>query len=95
MGVKKQSTSFTDADFDSAREIAENSEYPNVSAVVSGALARAEAGGDKARALFEAEMKRRLALPLDRWEAVGELDRLPSDARAHLASRANPGGTSN
>ena len=47
------------------------------------------------RHVFEAEMKRRLALPLDRWEAVGELDRLPSDARAHLASRANPGGTSN
>lgn len=94
MGVKKQSTSFTDSDFDIAREIAENGEYPNVSAAVSGELARARTGGDKVRALFEAEMKRRLALLLDRWEPVGELDRLTSDTRAHLAARANPGGTS-
>jgi len=94
MGVKKQGTSFTDADCDFAREIAENGEYPNVSAEMSGELARAKTGGDKARALFEAEMKRRLALPLDRWEPVGELDCLTADARAHLAARAHPGGTS-
>lgn len=94
MDAQKKSFNFADTDFDSAREIAESKEYPNVSAAVSGELAQAKTGGDKARARFKAEMKRRLALPLDRWEPVGELDRLTSDARAQLAARANPGGTS-
>ena len=94
MGVHKQSVSFTDTAFNFARELVESGEYPNVSAAVSGELARAKAGRDKERTLFEAEVQRRLALPLDQWEPVGDLDRLTADARAHLAARANPGSTS-
>ncbi|HQU70407.1 MAG TPA: hypothetical protein PLI43_19730 [Albidovulum sp.] len=94
MGVHKQSVSFTDAAFDFARELVESGEYPNVSAAVSGELARAKAARDKERTLFEAEVQRRLALPLDQWEPLGGPDRLTTDARAHLAARAKPGGVS-
>ena len=41
MGVHKQSVSFTDAAFAFARELVESGEYPNISAAVSGELARA------------------------------------------------------
>lgn len=94
MGVHKQSVSFTDTAFDFARELVESGEYPNVSAAVSGELARAKAGRDRERALFEAEVQRRLALPLDQWEPVGGIDGLTTDARAHLAARAKAGGVS-
>lgn len=41
MGVHKQSVSFTEAAFAYARELVERGDYPNVSAAVSGELARA------------------------------------------------------
>ena len=86
MGVHKQSVSFTDTAFDFARELVESGEYPNVSAVVSGELARAKAGRDRERALFEAAVQRRLALPLDQWEPVGALSEVTGEARARLAT---------
>ena len=43
MGVHKQSVSFTDAAFNFARELVESGEYPNISAAVSGEMARARA----------------------------------------------------
>lgn len=92
MGVHKQSVSFTETAFDFARELVESGEYPNVSAAVSGELARAKAGRDRERALFETEVQRRLALPLDQWEPLGSLDSLTGDARAHLRARAKTGG---
>lgn len=94
MGVHKQSVSFTDTAFDFARELVESGEYPNVSAAVSGELARAKAGRDKERTLFEAEVQRRLALPPDQWEPVGNPDSLTLDARTYLAERAKSGGVS-
>lgn len=94
MGVHKQSVSFTDTAFNFALELVESGEYPNVSAAVSGELARAKAGRDRERALFEAEVQRRLTLPLDQWEPVGGLDGLTVDARAHLTARAKTGGIS-
>lgn len=94
MGVHKQSVSFTDTAFDFARELVESGEYPNVSAAVSGELARAKAGRDRERALFDAEVKRRLTLPLDQWEPVGTLDGLTQDARAHLAALGKSAGSS-
>jgi Arc/MetJ-type ribon-helix-helix transcriptional regulator len=45
MGVHKQSVSFTDAAFDFARELVESGEYPNISAAVSGEMARARGAG--------------------------------------------------
>lgn len=60
-----KSVSFTDAAFAFARELVEAGEYPNVSAAVSGEMARAKAARE--RTLLEAEVQRRLALPPDQW----------------------------
>ena len=81
MGVQKQSVSFTDAAFAFARELVEAGEYPNVSAAVSGELAKAKAEREREQSLLEVELKRRLALPLDQWEPVGEGGSLTDGAR--------------
>ena len=91
MGVHKQSVSFSDTAFAFARELVESGEYPNISAAVSGEMARARAARERERVLFEAEVKRRVALPLDVWEPIGTGSSLTSDARAHLAQRAQLG----
>lgn len=85
MSVHKQSVSFTDAAFAFARELVEAGEYPNVSAAVSGEMARAKAARERERALLEAEVQRRLALPPDQWEPVAALGAFTSKARDHLA----------
>jgi len=85
MSVHKQSVSFTDAAFAFARDLVEAGEYPNVSAAVSGELARAKAARDRERVLLEAEVQRRLALPSDQWEPVAELGTFTARARMHLA----------
>ena len=94
MGVHKQSVSFTDTAFAFARELVESGEYPNISAAVSGELARARASRERNRALFEAEVQRRLGLPLDAWEPVGAAENFTADARSHLATRARADGNS-
>ena len=86
MSVQKQSVSFTEAAYAFARELVEAGEYPNVSAAVSGELAKAKAERDRERSLLEAELERRLALPLDQWEPVGEAVSVTDGARAHLAA---------
>lgn len=85
MSVHKQSVSFTDAAFAFARELVEAGEYPNISAAVSGEMARAKAARERDRALLEAEVQRRLALPPDQWEPVAALGTFTSNAREHLA----------
>lgn len=92
MGVHKQSVSFTDAAFNFARELVESGEYPNISAAVSGEMARARVARERERAFFEAEVQRRLSLPLDAWEPIRTGETLTSDARFHLAQRAKAGG---
>ena len=57
MTVHKQSVSFTDAAFAFARELVEAGEYPNVSAAVSGEMARAKAARDRERALLDVEVQ--------------------------------------
>lgn len=84
MGVQKQSVSFTDAAYSYARELVEAGEYPNISAAVSGELAKAKADRDRERSLLEAELERRLSLPLDRWEPLGDVADVTAGARAHL-----------
>lgn len=85
MSVHKQSVSFTDAAFAFARELVEAGEYPNVSAAVSGEMARAMAVRERERALLEAEVQRRLALPPDQWEPAAALGTFTTTAREHLA----------
>jgi len=93
MGVHKQSVSFSDAAFNFARELVESGEYPNISAAVSGEMARARAARERERMLFEAEIQRRLALPLDVWEPVRTGESITPDARSHVArlAKANDG----
>ena len=86
MGVHKQSVSFPDQAFAFARELVEAGEYPNISATVSGELARARASREKERKLFEVEVRRRLSLPLDTWEHLAESADFTSGARNHLLS---------
>lgn len=91
MSVHKQSVSFTDAAFAFARELVDSGEYPNISAAVSGEMARARAARKRERMLFETEVQRRLALPLDAWEPFGTPDSFTMDAREHLARLARIG----
>jgi Arc/MetJ-type ribon-helix-helix transcriptional regulator len=84
MTVHKQSVSFTEAAFAFARELVERGEYPNISAAVSGELARARALRERDQTIFEAEVKRRLALPLDQWEALTAGQMITAGAREHL-----------
>lgn len=92
MGVHKQSVSFTDTAFNFARELVESGEYPNISAAVSGEMARARATRERERAIFEAEVQRRLSLPLDAWEPVRTDETLTSVARSHLAKLVKADG---
>jgi Arc/MetJ-type ribon-helix-helix transcriptional regulator len=88
MGVQKQSVSFTDAAYSYAKELVEAGEYPNVSAAVSGELAKAKADRDRERSMLKAELERRLSLPLDQWEPLGDAADVTSGAKAHLDAMA-------
>ena len=92
MGVHKQSVSFTDTALAFARELVESGEYPNISAAVSGEMARARATREREHTLFEVEVQRRLALPLDAWEPIASTDSFTTGAQAYLAQRARTGG---
>lgn len=58
----------------------ERGAYPTLSAAVSGELARARASRERDRALLEAEVRRRLVVPLDEWVPVGDVDNLTRGA---------------
>ena len=85
MTARKQTVSFTEPAFSYARSLVEAGEYPSVSAAVSGEMVRARAARDAQAALLAAEVERRLALPLDRWEPVKELSEFTGAARDRLA----------
>ncbi len=84
MSARKQSVSFTEAAFAFAEDLVRSGEYPNVSAAVSGELVRARAAREAERALLEAEVARRLSLPIDEWVPLGDPLDLTRDARARL-----------
>lgn len=86
MSVQKQSVSFTATAYAFAKELVEAGEYPNMSAAVSGELAKAKTEREREKALLEAELERRLSLPLDQWEPVGEASNVTAGARAHLTA---------
>ena len=73
MGVHKQSVSFTEAAFEYAKELVDRGDYPNVSAAVSGELARARAVREREQTLLETEVQRRLQVPVDQWEPVTDV----------------------
>lgn len=92
MTVRKQTVSFTEPAFAYAQRLVEAGEYPTISAAVSGEMVRARAAREEQATLLAAEVKRRLALPLDQWEPVGELSDITGEARARLAElRAREG----
>lgn len=84
MTVHKQSVSFTEQAFAHVQALVDAGEYPNVSAAVSGELARARAARLREDALWQAEVQRRLALPVEQWEPV---DSLTGEARDRLTRR--------
>ena len=84
MGVQKQSVSFTEAAYAYAKTLVEQGDYPTISAAVSGELARARTSREREQALLEAEVRRRLEVPLDQWVPVGDLDALTADAFARI-----------
>lgn len=84
MTVHKQSVSFTEQAFAHVQALVDAGEYPNVSAAVSGELARARAARVRDEALWQAEVQRRLSLPVEHWEDVGSLT---DAARGWLARR--------
>ncbi len=86
MSVQKQTVSFTDTAYAFAKELVEAGEYPNMSAAVSGELAKAKAERQREQSILVAELERRLSLPLDQWEPVGEASQVTAGARAHLAA---------
>ncbi|KZY52804.1 hypothetical protein A3734_02355 [Sulfitobacter sp. HI0054] len=86
MSVQKQSVSFTDTAYAFAKELVEGGEYPNMSAAVSGELAKAKVERERERAVLEAELERRLSLPIDQWKPAGEASSITAGARAHLAA---------
>ena len=84
MGVRKQSVSFTKAAYAYARELVERGDYPTLSAAVSGELARARTSRERDQALLEAEVRRRLEVPVDQWVPVGDVDDLTRGAFARI-----------
>ena len=85
MATQKQSVSFTEPAFAFAKELVDSGEYPNVSAAVSGELVRAKEARARERALFEAELARRLELPLEEWIPLEPGERITDGVRARLA----------
>ena len=91
MTARKQTVSFTDPAFAFAQSLVEQGEYPTISAAVSGELVRAKAAREAQAMLHEAEVRRRLELPLDRWEPLdfSEIARRTRERYAHLRPEAN------
>jgi hypothetical protein len=85
MTARKQTVSFTEPAFAYARTLVEAGEYPSISAAVSGEMVRAKTAREAQATLFAAEVERRLALPIDQWDPVGELSDVTGEARARLA----------
>ena len=84
MGVQKQSVSFTEAAYAYARTLVEQGDYPTISAAVSGELARARTSREREQALLQAEVQRRLKVPLDQWVPVGSVDDLMVGALSRI-----------
>jgi hypothetical protein len=58
-----------------------------------GELARARAAREREQALLEAEVRRRLKLPIDQWEPIGSVDDLFLKARARIGALQRQAGS--
>jgi Arc/MetJ-type ribon-helix-helix transcriptional regulator len=85
MSARKQTVSFTEPAFAYAQTLVDAGEYPSISAAVSGEMVRAKTAREAQAALLAAEVERRLALPLDQWEPVGDAADVTGEARTRLA----------
>lgn len=83
MGVHKQSVSFSEDAYAFARELVESGEYPTVDEAVSGELERAKELRAWRQASLEAEVLRRLELPVEQWHR-GTVEDLMRDADEYL-----------
>lgn len=86
MGVHKQTVSFTEQAFAFAHSLVEQGDYPNVSAAVSGELAVARRVREAESAILQAELTRRLSLPIDQWVKVESADDITAEAIEYLNS---------
>lgn len=84
MGVQKQSVSFTDAAYAYAKDLVARGDYPTISAAVSGELARARMSREREQTILEAEVRRRLEVPLDQWVPLSNFDDLTAGAFAWI-----------
>jgi antitoxin ParD1/3/4 len=83
MGVHKQSVDFSEDAYAFARELVESGEYASVSEAVSGELERAKELRAWRQVALEAEVLRRLELPVEEWRR-GTVDDLMREARDYL-----------
>lgn len=93
MGVQKQSVSFTEAAYAYAKALVERGDYPTLSAAVSGELARARTSREREQVLLEAEVRRRLEVPLDQWVPMGSIDDLTASALARIDALERDAGS--
>lgn len=84
MGVHKQSVSFSEDAYAFARELVESGEYPTVDEAVSGELERAKELRAWRQASLEAEVLRRLELPVEEWVPFTDGSDLTRKAREYL-----------
>jgi antitoxin ParD1/3/4 len=84
MGVHKQSVDFSEDAYAFARELVESGEYASVSEAVSGELERAKELRAWRQVALEAEVLRRLELPVEEWPAFTEGADLTRKAREYL-----------
>ena len=82
----KHTTSYTEEAYAHAQTLAQTGEYASISAAVSAVLVRDRQRLARERAVFEAELERRLSLPDDQWLPVGT-HRFLDDAVARLDAR--------
>lgn len=87
MGIHKQSVDFSEDAYAYAKELVESGEYDSVSEAVSGELERAMELRALRQASLEAEMLRRLELPIDQWIPFKDGADLTRKAREYLERR--------
>jgi hypothetical protein len=85
MVERKDPIDVTDAALAYVSDLVERGEYPTIGAAISGELQRARSVREQEAAFLEAEVERRLDLPLDQWEAVEDEEDFVSPGRERLA----------
>ena len=77
VGIQKQNVILTDSAFAFARELIDSGEYPNISAAVSGEMARSRAARERERLFSEARIRH-----FDTWEPFAATDNFTANVLA-------------